>query len=68
MVCIFNAKGRLKRLLGTYALLICILLFPLLPAAMIGGGLIAFGFEGIAWICGILGIGLPLAGLGLIKR
>jgi hypothetical protein len=68
MVCIFNATGRLKRLLGTHALLICILLFPLLPATFIGGGLIAFGIEGIAWICGIAGVGLPLAGLGLIRR
>lgn len=68
MVCIFNAKGRLKRFLGTHALLICVLLFPLLPATFIGGTLIAFGIEGLAWICGIVGIGLPLAGLGLIKR
>ena len=68
MVFIFNAKGRLKRLLGTRALLICVLLFPLLPATFIGGAVIAFGIEGIAWICGVLGIGLPLAGLRLIMR
>ena len=68
MVCIFNAKGRLKRFLGAHALLICILLFPLLPATFIGGAVIAFGIEAIAWICGVLGIGLPLAGLRLIMR
>jgi len=68
MVCIFNAKGRLKRFLGTHALLICILLFPLMPATFIGGALIAFGIEGLGWIGGIVGIGLPLAGLGLIRR
>jgi len=68
MVCIFNANGRLKRFLGTHALLICILLFPLMPATFIGGALIAFGIEGLGWIGGIVGIGLPLAGLGLIRR
>lgn len=68
MVCIFNAKGRLKRFLGTHALLICILLFPLMLATFIGGALIAFGIEGLGWIGGIVGIGLPLAGLGLIRR
>ena len=68
MVCIFNAKGRLKKSLGPHALLICMLLFPLLPATFIGGAVIAFGIEAIAWICGVLGVGLPLAGLQLIRR
>ncbi|WP_154232191.1 hypothetical protein [Pseudomonas syringae] len=58
----------MKRFLGTHALLICVLVFPLLPAIFIGGALMTFGTQGLAWICGIVGIGLPLAGLALIKR
>lgn len=63
MVCIFNAKGRLKKLLGTHALLICVVLFPVLPATFIGGALLAFGFEGVVWSLFMVGVGVPLAGL-----
>jgi len=68
MVCIFNARGRLKRLLGAHALAICTVLFPLLPATFIGGTLIAFGIEGLVWGLFISGIGLPIAGLQLVHR
>ncbi len=68
MVCIFNAKGRLKKLLGAHALLICVLLFPLLPATFMGGALLAFGIEGIVWSFSIFGVGVPLAGLGFVQR
>lgn len=68
MVCIFNAKGRLRKFLGAHALLICILVFPVLPATFIGGALLAFGIEGIAWSFCIVGVGVPLAGLGLVQR
>lgn len=68
LVCIFNAKGRLKRLLGAHALLICVLLFPLLPATFLGGVLIAFGIEGLIWSLCITGIGVPFAGMQLVQR
>ncbi len=68
MVCIFNAKGRLKKFLGTHALLICIVLFPVFPVTFVGGALIAFGLESIVWSIFIAGVGLPLAGLRLVQR
>jgi hypothetical protein len=68
MVCIFNARGRLRKLLGTHALLICVLLFPVLPTALVVGALIAFGIEGIGWSLCIAGVGLPLLGLGAVRR
>lgn len=68
MVCIFNAEGRLKSLLGAHALMVCILLFPVLPATFIGGVLIAFGIEGLIWSLCITGIGLPIAGIRLVHR
>ncbi|QCY12947.1 hypothetical protein [Pseudomonas sp. MPC6] len=68
MVCIFNAKDRLKSLLGAHALMIFILLFPVLPATFIGGALIAFGIEGLIWSLCITGIGLPIAGMQLVQR
>jgi hypothetical protein len=68
MVCIFNAGGRLKNLLGAQALMICFVLFPILPATFIGGTLIAFGIEGLVWGLCISGIGLPIAGLQLVQR
>lgn len=68
MLCIFHARGGLKKLLGAHALLICVLVFPVLPATFFGGALIAFGIEGIAWSLCIVGVGLPLAGLRLMQR
>jgi hypothetical protein len=68
IVCIFNAKGRLKKLLGPHALLICIALFPVLPATFVGAALIAFGLEGVVWSMFIVGVGLPLVGLRLVQR
>ncbi|SEF03274.1 hypothetical protein [Pseudomonas migulae] len=68
MVCIFNARGRLKRLLGAHALMICILFFPALPATFIGGALISFGIEGLIWSLCITGIGLPIAGMQLVQH
>ncbi|VVP93479.1 hypothetical protein PS918_03473 [Pseudomonas fluorescens] len=68
IVCIFNAKRRLKRLLGAHALLIGLLFFPVLPATVVGGALIAFGLEGLVWGLCIAGVGLPLAGLQLVRR
>lgn len=68
LVCIFNAKGPLKKLLGAHALLMCVLIFPVLPAAFVGGALLAFGIEGIAWSMCVVGVGLPLAGLRFVQR
>ncbi|WP_341520159.1 hypothetical protein AABC73_16890 [Pseudomonas sp. G.S.17] len=68
IVCIFNAKGRLKKLLGPHALLICLALFPVLPAAFVGTALIAFGLESIVWSVFVAGVGLPLVGLRLVQR
>jgi hypothetical protein len=68
IVCIFNSRGRLKRLLGAHALMICVVLFPVLPATFIGGTFIAFGIEGLVWGLCIFGIGLPIAGLQMIQR
>ncbi|WP_150784489.1 hypothetical protein [Pseudomonas fluorescens] len=68
MVCIFNAKGRLSKLLGAHALLICVVMFPVLPATLVGGALIAFGIEGLIWSLCITGIGVPLAGMQLVRR
>ena len=67
MVCIFNARGRLRSLLGAHALMICVLLFPMLPATFIGGALIAFGVEGLIWSLCITGIGLPIAGMQWVQ-
>ncbi|WP_185753249.1 hypothetical protein [Pseudomonas fluorescens] len=68
MVGIFNARGRLKSLLGAHALMICMLLFPVLPATFIGGALIAFGVEGLIWGLCIAGIGFPIAGMQWVQR
>lgn len=68
IVCIFNAKYRLKRLLGAHALLIGLLFFPVLPATVVGGALIAFGIESLVWSLCIAGVGIPLAGLGFVRR
>ncbi|WP_221033385.1 hypothetical protein [Pseudomonas cichorii] len=68
MVCVFNAQGRLKKLLGAHALLMCALLFPLLPITFVSGAFIAFGIEGIAWSLGVVGVGLPLVGLRFLQR
>ncbi|WP_322617585.1 hypothetical protein [Pseudomonas sp. BIC9C] len=68
IVCIFNTKRRLKRLLGAHALLIGLLFFPVLPATVVGGALIAFGIESLVWSLCIAGVGLPLAGLQFVRR
>jgi len=68
MVCIFNAKGRLKRILGAHALVICIVFFPLLPVTFVGGALIAFGIDSLILTLCITGIGLPIAGMQLVQR
>ncbi|AWY44161.1 hypothetical protein DKY63_31315 [Pseudomonas putida] len=68
IVCMFNAKRGLKRRLGAHALLIGLLFFPVLPATVVGGALIAFGIESLVWSLCIAGVGLPLAGLGFVRR
>ncbi|MGJ7517330.1 hypothetical protein ACSFE6_23755 [Pseudomonas baetica] len=68
IVCIFNAKHRLKKRLGAHALLIGLLFFPVLPATLVGGALIAFGIESLVWSLCIVGVGLPLAGLQFVRR
>ncbi len=68
IVCMFCPKQRLKKRLGTHALLIGLLFFPVLPATIVGGALIAFGIESLIWSLCIAGVGIPLAGLQLVRR
>lgn len=68
IVCVFNARGRLKTLLGSHALLICVFLFPVVAAACIAGPFVAFGIENMYWALSLSGVGLPLAALYLIRR
>jgi len=58
----------LKRKLGTHALLILAWGIPSLATVMVGGALLLFGLEYILCSLLVVGVGVPMAGAGLVNR
>lgn len=68
LICIFNAKGSLKRFLGAHALMICALGVPALAAILFGGAFGIFGREGMVGSSIVLGLGFPMIALLFLRR
>lgn len=68
LICIFNAKGPLKRFFGTHALVICALGVPMLAALLFGGAYGIFGREGMVGSLIVVGLGFPMVTLVLLRR
>ncbi|MDY7558952.1 hypothetical protein QN382_12620 [Pseudomonas sp. 10B1] len=68
LICVFNAKGPLKRFFGAHALIICALGVPALAALLFGCAYSLFGREGMIASLIIGGLGFPAATLLLLRR
>lgn len=68
LICVFNAKGPLKRYFGTNALIICALGVPALAALLFGCAYGIFGREGMVGSLIVVGLGFPMVSLILLRR
>lgn len=67
LICVFNAKGPLKRFLGRHAQLISVLGVPATALVLFGGSFGIFGAEGRVYSLMVLGLGLPLITLMFLR-
>jgi maltodextrin utilization protein YvdJ len=68
MICVFGDDVSLRQRLGAHALLICALGVPSLATLLVGGALLVFGLEYILWSLLVVGVGLPMAGVQMVKN
>ena len=68
LICVFNAKGPLKRFFGAHALIICVLGVPAVAALLFGCAYGIFGREGMVGSLVIVGLGFPIAALMFLRR
>jgi hypothetical protein len=67
LLCVFNATGSLKRLLGSHARLFSVLGVPVVALILFGGSFSVFGAEGMVYCLLVLGLGLPLITLMFLR-
>lgn len=67
LICVFNAKGSLKRFLGSHAQLISVLGVPALAMILLGGAFGIFGREGRVYSLLSLGLGFPVIALMFLR-
>lgn len=68
LICVFNAKGPLKQIFGSNALIVCALGVPVLAALLFGSAYGIFGREGMVGSLIVVGLGFPTGALVLLRR